>query len=146
MWGRTIAATLTVSLVAAGCTTTTTHRLVVLDNPLREQAIACEAKCRAAAGSAAKAECPPFGGGRCDDSPGGVADPDRYAACLDACPGTTAVDGASCPHPDPGAFCVETTKANAGGIIGGTFAVIGIALAVAALWLLFAFARIFSSG
>jgi hypothetical protein len=146
MPGRSVTAALIVSLIAGGCTTTTAHRLVVLDNPLREQAIACEAKCRAAAGLAAKADCPPFGGDRCNDGPGSVADPDRYAACLDACPGTTAVDGASCPHPDPGAFCVETTKANAGGIIGGTFAVIGIAVAVAALWLLLAFARIFGSG
>ena len=119
---RTIAAALTVSLVAAGCVTTTAHRLVLTDNPLRDQAVACEAKCR-----------------------GSFVDSDRYAACLDDCPGARATDGASCPHPDPGAFCVETTKANAGGIVGGVVAVVAIALAIAALSLLAAFATAIGS-
>ena len=117
MPGRTIIAALTVSLIATGCTTTTAHRLVLIDNPLRQQAVACEAKCRA-------------------DSAAGS---DPYAACLDNCPGARAVDGAACPQPDPGAVCVETTKANAGGIVGGTVAVIGIALAVVSIALLFLF-------
>jgi hypothetical protein len=123
MPGRTIAAALTVSLIAAGCTTTTAHRLVLIDNPLRQQAVACEAKCRA-------------------ESADGSAGTDRYAACLDNCPGARAVDGASCPQPDPGAFCVETTKANAGGIVGGTLAVVGIALAVVSIALLFLFVTV----
>ncbi|HMF43451.1 MAG TPA: hypothetical protein VKQ32_22415 [Polyangia bacterium] len=126
MTGRAIAATVTVILFSAGCTTTTAHRLVLIDNPLRDQAIACEASCRQAA-TWKRDDCSPFGGEQCHAT--GV-DPHKYATCLDNCPGARATDGGSCPTPDPGAVCVETNKANAGGIIGGVLAGVGIGLLI----------------
>lgn len=125
MTGRAITAIVTVILFAAGCTTTTAHRLVVIDNPLRDQALACEASCRQAA--TWSSVCPPSGGHPCHAT--GV-DPHKYATCIDGCPGARATDGASCPTPDPGAFCVETTKANAGGIIGGVLAGAALGLVI----------------
>jgi hypothetical protein len=85
-----------------GCVTSTAHRLRLDGNPLRQQAEACEARC------------------------GRLAEPDGdgYARCLDSCPGATAVDGASCPDPPvPDEVCVTSSKANPGGIAGGTVAV-----------------------
>lgn len=125
MTGRAIAATVTLLLFAAGCTTTTAHRLVVIDNPLRDQALACEASCRQAA--TWSSDCSRSGGRPCQ---GTGVDPGKYATCLDGCPGARATDGGSCPTPDPGAFCVETSKANAGGIIGGVLAGVAVTLLV----------------
>ena len=127
MTGRAIAATVTVILFSAGCVTTTAHRLVLIDNPLRDQAIACEASCRQRA--TVKSDCTPFGGEPCS----GKVDPGKYGDCLDTCPGTRATDGTSCPTPDPGAVCVETSKANAGGIIGGVIAGVAVTLLVAVI-------------
>jgi len=64
-----------------------------------------------------------------------------YAECLDNCPGARATDGMSCPHPDPGAVCVETTKANAGGIVGGVLAGAAIVLLLVVLATVASFAK-----
>jgi hypothetical protein len=67
----------------------------------------------------------------CDPSQTSI-DRAPYAACLDSCPGATAIDGASCPEPStPGVVCEETHKPNAGGIAGGALAVAALILAVA---------------
>lgn len=82
----------TLSLAAGGCTTTTAHRLPFADNPLREQALACEAKCRPLA--------TPSSSGR-----------DQYAACIDGCPGAVVTNATICPAPPvPGVICVETQR------------------------------------
>jgi hypothetical protein len=98
-------------IAAGGCATSTAHRVALTGNPLREQAIACEATCR-------------------------TRQPDQgdYARCLDTCPGASAIDDASCPQPPtPDVICVKTYKPNPGGIAGGTIAVITGATAVLAV-------------
>ena len=86
---------LTLSLAAGGCTTTTAHRLPFADNPLREQALACEAKCRPLA--------TPSSSGR-----------DQYAGCIDGCPGAVVTNATICPAPVPGVICVETQRSRSG--------------------------------
>jgi hypothetical protein len=101
-----------VVVAAAGCWTTTAHRLPVTSNPLRAEAETCERHCRSLA--------PP-------------ADRASYAACLDSCPGATADDGQSCPlPPSPGVVCAETHKASKGGFAAGIWVVIG--LVALSLW------------
>ena len=48
-----------------GCVMTTAHNLVLTDNPLREQAIACERECRLLRAPAAKPCEQAFGGESC---------------------------------------------------------------------------------
>ena len=86
----------TLSLAAGGCTTTTAHRLPFADNPLREQALACEAKCRSLA--------TPSSSGR-----------DQYAACIDGCPGAVVTNATICPVPPvPDVICVVTQRSRGG--------------------------------
>ena len=138
MTSRLTAITLTLSLAAGGCVTTTAHMVVLTDNPLREQAIACEQKCRGLRGPEHPA---------CEQTPGHqgctvpVGNEADYARCLDTCPGSRSKDDASCPDPPiAGVICAETSHANAGGITGTVVAVIGIGLAVAAFAILLSFA------
>lgn len=145
MTNRLTGITLALALAGGGCVTTTAHQLVLTDNPLRDQAIACERQCQ-------PLRVPAQG---CVQTPGheGCTVPirgdDVYAACLDKCPGSRAKDGASCDVPPiPGVICVETTRANAGGIAGGvaggtalvTVIVVAVAVASSPLWLLLFFA------
>jgi hypothetical protein len=138
MTSRLTAVTLTLSLATGGCFSSTAHQLVLTDNPLREQAIACEQLCRGLRAPAHNV---------CERTPGQegctvpVGSQDDYASCLDTCPGSRSKDGASCPDPPvPGLICVETSHANAGGIAGTVVAVIGIGLAVLAFAALLSFA------
>jgi hypothetical protein len=119
----------------SGCTTGTAHRLPLAGNPLRAQASACEAACRRQLRSA---------GAPCrdtiaceEDRPAAPPDESSYARCLDSCPGATAIDGASCQvPPEEGVICVETSRANPGGIAGGTVAVasgVTVVLVIAAI-------------
>jgi hypothetical protein len=121
---------LIVVAAAAGCSTTTAHRLPIASNPLRAEAETCERRCRSllvparVCGPGMDLETP------CDPSARYV-DRAPYAACLDACPGATAIDGQSCPEaPAPGVVCEETRKANAGGIAGGAIAAVTIVLSI----------------
>jgi hypothetical protein len=132
MTSRLTAITLALALAAGGCVTTTAHQLVLTDNPLREQAIACEKKCQALRAPDRST---------CQDEPDhhtGCTVPrgsdDDYAECLDTCPGSRAKDGASCPDPPvPGVICIETTRANKGAIAGGVGAGATIAVTIALL-------------
>jgi len=88
---------LTLSLAAGGCTTTTAHRLPFADNPLREQALACEAGCRPLA------------------TPNS-SNWEQYAACIDGCPGAVVTNATTCPVPPvPGVTCFETHRSRGGG-------------------------------
>jgi hypothetical protein len=127
---RTAFLALLVLAAGLGCSTTTAHRLPLASNPLRDEAETCERHCRSllvpvsvcGPGEAVETPC---------DSAARYVDRDRYAACLDSCPGATAVDGASCPAPPaPGAVCEETRKANAGGIAGGVIAAAAIVISI----------------
>jgi hypothetical protein len=106
MTGRAIVTITTAALFFGACTTTTAHRLVLTGNLSREAA-ACEASCRSAATEG-----------------GNAMNPDKYAACLDGCPGTTSTSTTHCPPPDPSAICVETTKRNAGVAVGVVLVVV----------------------
>lgn len=82
-----LALSLCVSLTAAACSTTTAHRVPLAGNPLEEDAAACVEECRLQRTRAA------------------------YAACLDDCPGATAIAGRRCaPEPVAAAVCVETSE------------------------------------
>jgi hypothetical protein len=110
---RLTAITLASLLASSACVTTTAHRLVLVDHPMREQAITCEAKCR----------------------PLGASD---YATCLDNCPGARAKEGSRCTEPPrPDVICVETTKTSDGGIGGAIFAAAGTALAIGIIHVVF---------
>ena len=131
MTSRLTALTLALSLSAGGCVTTTAHRLVLTDNPLREQAIACEQRCR---GLRAPAH------NTCEQTPGHegctvpVGSEDDYAACLDNCPGSRVKDGDSCPDsPSADVICVETSRANKGAIAGGVGATATLVVVIAIL-------------
>src|SRR5262245_20725621 len=123
MTSRLTAITLALSLATGGCVTTTAHKLVLNDNPLREQAITCERECRWFGGH----------GHGCEQTPGHEGctvdrGESQYAACLDTCPGAAAIDDGACPSPaEPGIICVETARANKGAIAGGALGVGGIA-------------------
>jgi hypothetical protein len=109
---------------AAGCWTTTAHRLPIASGPLRAEAETCEQRCRSllvppasvcGAGMNGQTRCARY------------VDRGPYAACLDSCPGGTAADGQSCPQPPaPGVVCAETHKANRGGLAAGALVTIGI--------------------
>jgi hypothetical protein len=142
MTSRLTAITLALSMAAGGCVTTTAHKLVLTDNPLRDQAIACEMECRWFRLPAARPCEQTFGGESCTQ----FRSEDEYAQCLDTCPGAAFRDGGSCPRPAvPDVICVETTQANRAGIgaglfgVGGTVAgvVIVSAIATTPCWLLF---------
>ncbi len=129
-----------VLLLGPGCVTGTAHMLPLAGNPLRAQAEACELACH-------KLLVPPPKPVACGSEMAPRTSclepsPDRsgYARCLDGCPGARALDGSSCPDPPlPGLVCEETSRANAGGIIGGTIAVgaivllVGVVVAIASL-------------
>jgi hypothetical protein len=143
MTSRLTALTLALSLAAGGCVTTTAHKLVLTDNPLRDQAIACEKECRWFGRPAHGCEQTPGHEG-CTVGRG----ESEYAACLDTCPGAVAVDDGACPAPAArDVICVETARANRAAIGGGALGVGGIAgtvLIVSAIattpwWLLFLF-------
>src|SRR5579862_962012 len=115
------------AVATGGCVTSTAHRLPLVNNPARAEALACEARCRALLVA------PPMActredtelEGRCvkDES----VDRDPYAKCLDGCPGATAIDGDRCPEPpQPGVVCEGTVKANPGGIVGGAVGVVAV--------------------
>jgi hypothetical protein len=126
-----LAITLALSVAAGGCVTTTAHQLVLTDNPLRDQAIACEKKCQALRAPAHPTCQEELGHTGCT-VPGGSEE--DYANCLDTCPGSRAKDGASCADPPlPGVICAETTRANKGAIAGGVGAGATIALTIAIL-------------
>ena len=116
---RLTAVTLTLLLASSSCVTTTAHRLALVDNPMRDQAIACAAKCRLLG------------------APSRPESADQYAACLDNCPGARAKDGATCVEPGPDVICVETTKADTGGIGGAIFAAVGTGLAIGIIHVFF---------
>jgi len=131
MTSRLTAMTLTLALAVGGCVTTTAHQLVLTDNPLRDQAIACEKKCQALR-APVKSTCQEESGHTGCTVPGG-SDED-YADCLDTCPGSRAKDGASCPDPEvPGVICIETSRANKGAIVGGVGAGAAITVTIAIL-------------
>jgi hypothetical protein len=131
MTSRLTAITLALSLGASACVTTTAHQLVLTDNPLRDQAIACERKCQALR-APTKTTCQEESGHTGCTVPGGSDD--DYAECLDTCPGSRAKDGASCPDPAvPGVICIETSRANKGAIAGGVGAGATIAVTIALL-------------
>src|SRR5262245_7500773 len=127
MTSRLTAITLALSLATGGCVTTTAHKLVLNDNPLREQAIACEKECRWFRMPAVRRCEQRFDGESCTQ----FQSEDAYAECLDACPGAVFRDGDSCSRPaEPGVICVETERANRAGIGAGVFGVGGTAAAV----------------
>ena len=103
--------------------------LPIAGNPLQAQAQACELACHrllVPQPVPADCDCPVGPRANCMQAFAGRND---YARCLDTCPGARAVDGSSCPDPPlPGLVCEETSRANAGGIIGGTVAVGAIVL------------------
>ena len=144
MTSRLTALTLALSLATGGCVTTT-HKLVLTGNPLRDQAIACEKECRWFRMPAARrCEQQTFGSESCTQ----FQSEDEYAQCLDTCPGALAIDGGSCPSPaQSGVICVETARANRAAIGGGVFGVGGTvagvvivsAIASCPLWLLILF-------
>ena len=123
-----------------GCVTSTAHRLPLVNNPARAEAVACEARCRAllvAHPLACTREDTELEVRCVKDE---YVDRDPYARCLDGCPGATAIDGANCPDPpQPGVVCEGTVKANPGGIIGGAVGV------VAVIAVMFAFAIVGAS-
>jgi hypothetical protein len=120
----------TVLLLSQGCVTGTAHMLPVAGNPLRAQAEACELKCHELLGPPTRTTCPDALGATVHCAPP-AEDRDRYAHCIDSCPGARAVDGDSCPEPPlAGVICENTYRANVGGIIGGTVAVVAIVLLV----------------
>jgi hypothetical protein len=121
MTSRLPAITLALALATGGCVTTA-HKLVVTDNPLRDQAIACEKECRWFRMPAVRHCEQRFDGESCTQ----FQSQDAYAECLDTCPGAAFRDGASCPRPaEPGVICVETERANRAAIGGGLFGVGG---------------------
>jgi len=128
-----LASLIAVITLGTGCATGTAHRLPIASNPLRAQARHCEAACRSLLRPAKPVSCSESFS--CNETPPPTApDESEYARCLDGCPGATAIDGASCPDPpEEGVVCVKTYKANVGGIVGGTAAVVGGATAVAAI-------------
>lgn len=120
------------ALAAGGCVTTTAHQLVLIDNPLRDQAIACEQQC-AKLRAPAQQPCEQIMGHEGCTVPRGGSEAD-YAECLDNCPGARAKDGASCPDPPvPGVICVETNRANKGAIAGGVGASAALVLLIVVL-------------
>jgi hypothetical protein len=116
-------------VLVAGCATSTAHRLPLAGNPLRFEATACELRCRTRL--PAPTRVPSDEAGPLCDAANQVVDRGPYAACLDSCPGATAVDGAACAPPTPGVVCEQTSRANPGAIAGGVVAV--VALVVAAI-------------
>jgi hypothetical protein len=136
--------TLALSLATGGCFTTRAHQLVLSGNPLRDQAIACERECRWLQVPAGKPCEQTFAGASCREPDA----KDRYAECLDTCPGAGFKDGGSCPRPAaPGVICVETTQANPGPLAGGVLGVGGVvagilitsAIVTSPWWLVFIF-------
>jgi hypothetical protein len=116
----------TLLLFSQGCVTGTAHMLPVAGNPLRAQAEACELACHQKLGPPTSTAC--VGAMRAsDDCSQTSQDRDSYARCLDSCPGARAIDGNSCPDPPlPGGICEMTSRANVGGMIGGTVAVVAV--------------------
>jgi len=122
-----------VATLGGGCATGTAHRLPIASNPLRGEASHCEVACRSLIRPARPVACSESFSCNEARAPGPPDDSD-YARCLDGCPGATAIDGASCPDPpEEGVVCVKTYKANVGGIVGGTAAALGGAVAVAGI-------------
>lgn len=138
MTARLIALTLAVAAAAGGCVTTTTHRLVLADNPHRAEAIACEKECRWFR-APDRGPCEITFASETCGHPGGSED--QYAACLDTCPGAATRESASCPdQPTPDDICLETSGVNAAALAGGGVAA-GIVVTIAAIlasgpWLL----------
>lgn len=132
MGNRTTAWCVAASIACGGCVTGTAHRLPLAGNPLREQAMACEADCRShlkVSSSHGK-----YRESLTETESRPPPDRSAYAVCLDGCPGATAVDGASCPDlPTTDVICEKTYKANPGGIAGGAVAVSAVGALVVVL-------------
>jgi hypothetical protein len=118
-------------VAAAGCLTTTAHRLPIASNPLRPEAETCEQSCRSLLVVTARACGTGMDPKRWCDPSVPYVDRDPYAACLDTCPGATADEGQSCPQPPaPGVVCAETHKASRGALAAGVLAAITMVILV----------------
>jgi hypothetical protein len=96
--------------LAAGCSTTTTHRVPLAGNPLEQDALACVEQCRVRRPLAA------------------------YAACLDGCPGARSLVNDSCAKESAEvAVCVETSEVDDRRTALGLFAGVTTVVAVGAL-------------